>query len=320
MFETPDLRTLEKLSGETGFIRDTLEKMVRLLAILADISSTPDLEGKVALKGGTALQSLHLGFRRLSVDIDFNYIGSVEKAVMERHRSEIRTALTRLLRQRGYDLEDERPSHAEHTFILAYRNSVGNRDRLKVEVNYLERLPALETVGFRMRPPFGSPTEIPVRSYRAEELFAMKSRALLARATPRDLFDVALIDSRNGGLDWVLYRKLFIFYTCMSPLDVRDASTDRISAITEGDVKRHLVPLLRKGGDRPDLDNMKSMAVSHMDKLLAFTEEERRFLDIFYRERQFDRMALFGNMPVNPNLQDHPSIRWRLANLKSART
>jgi len=193
VFSPPDRQTLERLSGETGFIRDTLEKMYRLLAILAEISSTRDLEGKLALKGGTALQSLHLGFRRLSVDIDFNYIGSVEKPVMERDRVAMRTALARLLMQGGYEIESERPSHAEHTFILAFRNNAGNRDRLKVEINYLERLPVLETTEYRMRPPFDIPEEIGVRSYRPEELFGMKARALLARATPRDLFDVSLI-------------------------------------------------------------------------------------------------------------------------------
>ncbi len=65
VFNAPDRMTLDRLSAETGYIRDVLEKVYRLFALLGDVRRTPDLLGMVALKGGTALQSIHLGFRRL---------------------------------------------------------------------------------------------------------------------------------------------------------------------------------------------------------------------------------------------------------------
>jgi hypothetical protein len=37
------------------------------------------LRGKLALKGGTALNLFYLGLKRLSVDIDLNYIGHVDR-------------------------------------------------------------------------------------------------------------------------------------------------------------------------------------------------------------------------------------------------
>ena len=312
MFDAPDRTTLDRLSRETGYLRDVLEKVYRLIALLAEVRRTPDLHGKLALKGGTAVQSIHLGFRRLSVDIDFNYVGSLDRDGMERDRAGMRMALLRLFDQQGYELDDERAHHSEHSFIVAYENSAGNRDRIKFEINFSERLPALDLDVNDLQHPFDALGEVSVLTYRPEELFASKSRALVTRATPRDLFDVSLIASGAASYDEALYRKLLIFYLCMTPEDVREVRADRLSEVDERDVKRFLLPLLRKGGDRPPLDEMKGMVKAHLERMLTFTEEERRFLDMFYDEGRFDQGALFGDLPVAPNLGDHPVIIWRL--------
>lgn len=316
MFEAPDRRTLDGWSMETGFIRDVLEKVYRLTALLAEVRRTPDIHGKLALKGGTALQSIHMGFRRLSVDIDFNYVARLDREGMERDRVRLRPALTRLFEQQGYELEEERDHHSEHSFILAYVNSAGNRDRIKFEVNYSERLPALDLEVYELRHPFDTLGDVSVLSYRPEELFAGKSRALVTRATPRDLFDVYLLASDTSTWDEGLYRRLLILYLLMTPEDVRDVRTDRIANIDEREMKRFLFPLLRKGEDRPDLEEMKEVARTLIDRMLAFTEEEQRFLDMFYDEGRFDQGMLYGDLPVAPNLADHPVIVWRLSKRK----
>ena len=133
MYNAPDRRTLDAIARETGFIRDVLEKVFRLTAILAEVRRTPDLHGKLALKGGTALHFIHLGFRRLSVDLDFNYVGGRRREVMVRDRADVRTSLVRLFGQHGYEMDDERAQHSEHSFVLAYLNSAGNRDRIKFD-------------------------------------------------------------------------------------------------------------------------------------------------------------------------------------------
>jgi predicted nucleotidyltransferase component of viral defense system len=313
VFNAPDRRTLDGLSKDTRFIRDVLEKVYRLTALLAELRRTPDLHGKIALKGGTALQSIHLGFRRLSVDLDFNYVGSLDRIEMERDRVDLRMALLRLFGQQGYELDDERAHYSEHSFILAYDNSAGNRDRIKFEINYSERLPALDLDVKVLRHPFDALGEVSVLSYRPEELFSSKSRALLTRGTPRDLFDVQMIASGNTPDDEALYRKLLIFHLCMTPLDVREVRTERISDIDKKDVKRFLLPLLKKGEDAPELDEMKEVAIAHLDGMLDFTPQERGFLDTFYEDRRFDQRALFGQLQVTPNLAEHPAIVWRLS-------
>ena len=69
----------ERLAAEaeaTGFRPDVLEKVAQLLTLLNALRSHPFLGGKLALKGGTALNLFIFNVPRLSVDIDLNYIGT----------------------------------------------------------------------------------------------------------------------------------------------------------------------------------------------------------------------------------------------------
>ena len=46
---------LEKLSQQTGFVRDNLEKVYRLTEILSSLNQDESLRQKLVLKGGTAI-------------------------------------------------------------------------------------------------------------------------------------------------------------------------------------------------------------------------------------------------------------------------
>ena len=70
---------LEKVARETGFIRDNLEKVIRLSNILEFLVSNDDLKGKVVLKGGTAINLTVFDMPRLSVDIDLDYCINSDK-------------------------------------------------------------------------------------------------------------------------------------------------------------------------------------------------------------------------------------------------
>jgi hypothetical protein len=93
----PSLQTLQRLAGETRLQAGTLEKVIRLLDLLADIASDEVLKDRVALKGGTALNVFYLKLDRLSVDIDLNYIGALDREAMLADRPEVEAALTQTL-------------------------------------------------------------------------------------------------------------------------------------------------------------------------------------------------------------------------------
>src|SRR5207247_9798651 len=73
---------LAREAAATGFQTEPLEKAVLLLELLESIRSHPFLKERIALKGGTALNLFVFDVPRLSVDIDLNYIGAVDREGM----------------------------------------------------------------------------------------------------------------------------------------------------------------------------------------------------------------------------------------------
>ena len=84
---------LESEAESTGFRADVLEKAILLLATLDAICNHPVLKGKLALKGGTALNLFVFEVPRLSVDIDLNYVGSWKRDEMLEERPKIEKAI-----------------------------------------------------------------------------------------------------------------------------------------------------------------------------------------------------------------------------------
>jgi predicted nucleotidyltransferase component of viral defense system len=81
--------SFEKLNTEaqnTGFRPDILEKVAHLLNLLVMIQSHSFLKDKLVLKGGTALNLFVFNVPRLSIDIDMNYIGNIDRDSMLKER------------------------------------------------------------------------------------------------------------------------------------------------------------------------------------------------------------------------------------------
>ena len=124
MPEMPSKAYFDKLSGKTDFVRDSLEKVYRLLNLVSAISSTAGLGEKLALKGGTALQFIYMDYKRLSVDIDFNYIGSTDLDEMKKDRAENREIIVKIFQEYDYEIETHNEYHSMEQFVLLYTNAV----------------------------------------------------------------------------------------------------------------------------------------------------------------------------------------------------
>ena len=66
--------------------------LVKVLDLLTQLMSVPYLKERLVLKGGTAI-NLFCGNHsaRLSVDLDFNYIGSSNRDAMQQERELVET-------------------------------------------------------------------------------------------------------------------------------------------------------------------------------------------------------------------------------------
>ena len=76
----------DSAARETGHRADTLEKVVRLGELAGEVARHPLLGSVLALKGGTALNLCFGPPRRLSVDLDFNFVGSEDRDEMLERR------------------------------------------------------------------------------------------------------------------------------------------------------------------------------------------------------------------------------------------
>ena len=77
----------------TGFIGSNIEKVMRLLDVLEFLFSKSSFKDKLMLKGGTAINLIHTNLKRLSVDIDLDYCGSLDKDIALRDRTLLKKEL-----------------------------------------------------------------------------------------------------------------------------------------------------------------------------------------------------------------------------------
>ena len=118
----------ERLATEaeaTGFQPEVLEKTYNLLGLLDAIDSHPFLRGKLALKGGTALNLFVFDVPRLSVDIDLNYVGAVGTEEMMEERPLIEEALQAVFSRENYTIRRMPEEHAGGKWSLRYTAGSG---------------------------------------------------------------------------------------------------------------------------------------------------------------------------------------------------
>ena len=302
----PDRKYYESLSEKTNFQKDILEKVFRLADLLRTIYDTEFLTGKLVIKGGTAINLIYFNMLRLSVDIDFNFVSGEQREDMLKSRENIDKILTKIFTMNGYEMEKIK-RYALLQYNLKYTNNAGNIDRIKVEINFMERIPVFEVAEKKISI-FDIP-EFKVRTYRLEELFATKLRALLTRSAPRDMFDIYILLKSGFKFDERALKKCFIFYFCLAQ-DFRTLDKESIGGIDSLEIKKFLLPLMEKG-KRIDMDEISKKVNEFVSRLLELNENEQKFIECFYEKKNTDLDLLFEDMRYNPQLKDHPMIEWR---------
>ena len=118
----------ERLAAEaqtTGFRPEVLEEVIHLLSLLEGFQSHPFLKGRLALKGGTALNLFHFDLPRLSVDIDLNYIGAVDRDEMLEERPKVEQAVQAVFSREGMHITRVPTDHAGGKWRLRYDSALG---------------------------------------------------------------------------------------------------------------------------------------------------------------------------------------------------
>ena len=125
----------------TGFKADVIEKVLQLLNLLTGLKSHPYLKGTFALKGGTALNLFVFDTPRLSVDIDLNYTGAIEREKMLADRPRVEKAVEAVFSREGFSVKRKPIEHAGGKWRLSYQSFEGLSGNLEVDLNFMFRIP-----------------------------------------------------------------------------------------------------------------------------------------------------------------------------------
>lgn len=126
-----------------GFAPQTVNKVERLLDLMEEMGRHPDLEGRLAMYGGTAINLFILDVPRLSVDIGISYIGAINREEMLAERPRIERGIEEVARCLDYDGPPTKSEHAGRTFVLRYRSEWGP-DHVKLDCTFLNRSPLVK--------------------------------------------------------------------------------------------------------------------------------------------------------------------------------
>jgi hypothetical protein len=312
---SPSLEYLQRCSADTGYQVASLEKVVRLGELAADIARHPFLGTVLVLKGGTAL---NLGFGppgRLSVDVDYNYIGHVERAKMLRDRPRVEEAVIELARRLGYGVQRSADAFAGRKLYLRYRSVLGQSERVEVDLNFLFRVPLVETEMRLLWQP-GELDRARVRVVGLPELLVGKLLALLDRGAVRDAWDVAnLPEPAVEELASRLFRARFIALSAVLEHQLPTYRRDRLAALlTDRAIAEQLAPMLAAAVG-PRSTDLLERAWAKVAPLVSVEGPEEAYLAAIHQGEARTELLFPNDAAEAARIAEHPAILWKVANV-----
>lgn len=303
---------VSKLAGETDFIRDNLEKVLRLVDILEFINNQAFLSDRLALKGGTAINLVVFDMPRLSVDIDFDYTLNSDKDTMLADKNEIHRIIEGYMSVNRYTLSPHSKNpHTLDSLVFQYVNAAGNSDNIKIEINYGMRCHVLPHEKSIVAIPFLNGIE--VRTLAPVELFGGKIKALIERCACRDLYDVNnWLQNRNRyPMEDGLLRKIVLFYLAVGGnSQLKTAYTfESIDEISFKHIRATLIPVLRKS-ENYRFEEAKSNVRQFLQTLMILTETEGEFVANF-NKGVYSPELLFDDNDIVDRVRNHPMAIWK---------
>lgn len=307
-------------SAATGFQAEPLEKAVYLLELLELLHSHPFLKGRLVLKGRTALNLFLFDLPRLSVDIDLNYIGAVDRATMLLEKPKLEQAVQAVCGRLGIQVKRVPGEHAGGKWRLSHVSALGRPGTMELDLNMLLRTPLWPPVITDSHPVAGfAARQVPVLD--THELAAGKLAALFSRSASRDLFDVYNL-MREPGLDMMRLRLGFLVYGGANRKDWRQIDIEDIQ-VDSTDVERQLLPMLRadlapdRSAIKPWSEHLVQECRSMISRLLPLQAHEIDFLTRLNERGEIAPECLTGDEGMQAIIRSHPALLWKAMNVRN---
>ena len=305
-------------SNRLNFVKNTLEKVYRLLSILEFINNNLELNGILALKGGTAINLCVLNLPRLSVDLDFDLSLDCSREEMIEKRAMIHNIITKHMEREGYTLSSKSKFvHSLDSYKYLYNTVSNSKDQIKLDINYSNRIHLLPTIEKRTTEMLKE--QVSIRIIDPIEMIGSKISALLSRTMMRDVYDVYNLLSNRKITDKNFVKKIAIFYVCLGseiPIDINqilETAKERIRNSIFQEYKETIVPVIHRGVF-VEVDNIKTVVIKFLEDDFVLTSKEKEFIKL-YNQGIINQQLLFGDYKVN-DISNHPMVLWKIKNIR----
>ncbi len=226
-------------------------------------------------------------------------------------KEKIRLYIKNALLVKGYSMSEaaSKSYYGLDSFVFSYSNNADNRDLIKVEINYLNRVhifsPNAMKIGI-----FGYKGTVPINVMNKYELFGSKLAALISRCKPRDVYDIYRMIELGLIEKPETLRKCLIFYNCVGgEADIGDFKFEKLNGLSKRDYDRILRPMLSKN-EKFDHKAALSKISLYFENLLRFEENELLFISAF-KDRRYEPNLLFNPRDTFSDLNRHPMALWK---------
>ena len=311
---------IQPIARPDGFDERVVEKVLHLVHLLNTLNSHPSLRGKWVLKGGTALNLFVLPHPRLSVDIDLNYIGALERENMLADRPKIEQAAQAVFSREGFAVRRVPNEHAGGKWRLSYPSFTGQPANLDVDFNFMYRQPLWEIHHVDFSPARGLPGQAYSYSRPARTRGRQTPRRYSSRRQARDLFDCHRI-LNTDALQRERLRIAFVAYGGMNRKDWRTVSVDDVD-FDSAELARQLGPTLRTRQPREQealaeyCARLAEECRRALSIVLPFTDDECAFLDLLLERGEIDASILTSDVSLQQRIQAQPLLEWKALNVR----
>lgn len=264
-------------------------------------------DDRIAMKGGTALNLFMHDMPRLSVDIDITYLPIEDRKTAFSNIHNILSLIQKRLQSTlGCEVNSSQKldGSEKEVKLVIERNKV----QIKVEPNFTIRgavfSPEKRDISQKCRKEFGKNATVPCLS--RADLYGGKICAALDRQHPRDLFDIKIF-FETGGFDQDVVAG-FLFYLISHNRPFHEVLNPHLRSL-QGSYDSEFLGMTEAGVALSDLEKVRTDLISTL--LSVLSQNDRQFLLSIA-----DVNPIWDLYPY-PKIQDYPSVRWRLQNLKA---
>lgn len=313
------LNSKEQLMSQAragGYKPEILEKVYRLLDVFQQIMAVPFLQERLVLKGGTALNLFCFEqLPRLSVDIDLNYIGALDREKMLEEKPLIVDAVGQIMAQNQFERHRAPMKHAGGKMVWFYPSLLGQRGSLEIDINFMYRQP-LFPVGLK------SPN---IEAYKSlsgpvldiHELAAGKLSALFDRSASRDWFDAHYLLTQSP-IDKNKLKLAFVTYLAMTKIEFSMLVPEEID-FDLTDLRNRLVPVMHQLSVSRNTRELKEWATARISELrqelssiLPLEEHELLFINKIRNEGIISPELITNDSEISQRIMNHPAINWAM--------